>query len=289
MMIKTLLRGPAVTVEARAPLEAARDLMSRRGVAHVPVVEGAALVGLLRECDALEAGPSSLPELERYDWREGLAGLRVDQVMDRQPLVLAPDTPVTAAARLARARGVDGFPVVEGGEVLGVVTTADLTAVLVGLLEHRQPPALGNVLAAVSLGASARDVVAEALGLASVGDARLTLLHVLPSLRRFEGVAGVARRIAVLRRSMARDALESMAADGGGVRVACAVAEGDVLTEVVRAAVDRDADLVVMGGTGGHRVRGLLSGSLAEAVARRAPCPVLAVPSAGERRRHARR
>jgi nucleotide-binding universal stress UspA family protein len=55
--------------------------------------------------------------------------------------------------------------------------------------------------------------------------------------------------------------------------------EGDVVREILHAAGEVHADLLVLGTHGRTGVGRLLMGSIAEAVLRRAPCPVLTVRS----------
>lgn len=56
------------------------------------------------------------------------------------------------------------------------------------------------------------------------------------------------------------------------------VRQGDAREELVRAAQDWPADLVVLGARGLGAVAGLLLGSVSLSIARHAPCPVLVVP-----------
>jgi nucleotide-binding universal stress UspA family protein len=63
------------------------------------------------------------------------------------------------------------------------------------------------------------------------------------------------------------------------VRVEHRLAEGEAPTEILRVAKSENCDLIVMGTHGRTGFGRLLSGSVAEAVTRRAPCPVLAVKS----------
>ena len=53
--------------------------------------------------------------------------------------------------------------------------------------------------------------------------------------------------------------------------------EGNPVPEILRTAQENGADLIVMGTHGRTGVRRLLMGSVAEAVLRKAPCPVLTV------------
>jgi nucleotide-binding universal stress UspA family protein len=56
---------------------------------------------------------------------------------------------------------------------------------------------------------------------------------------------------------------------------------GDPLSEVVAAARDWPADLIVLGSHGRGGLGRALLGSIAEGVMRQAPCPVLVVPAKG--------
>lgn len=65
---------------------------------------------------------------------------------------------------------------------------------------------------------------------------------------------------------------------GEGVAKDCALLEGPAAREIVEAAAEWDADLIVMGTHGRGRVASFLMGSTAQEVIRDARCPVLAVP-----------
>lgn len=64
--------------------------------------------------------------------------------------------------------------------------------------------------------------------------------------------------------------------------------EGDPATEIVRAAEDENAEMIVLGTHGRTRLARLLMGSVAEQVVRRSPCPVLIVkdPAMAHKRRN---
>ena len=61
------------------------------------------------------------------------------------------------------------------------------------------------------------------------------------------------------------------------IRTTLEVRSGNVTEEIVKAAMDYGADLIVMGTQGRTGIHHLLAGSVAEDVIRRARCPVLAI------------
>ncbi len=54
--------------------------------------------------------------------------MKAREVMQTEVVTLVPDAPISEIARLFRAHGISGAPVVEGGEIIGIVTEIDLIA-----------------------------------------------------------------------------------------------------------------------------------------------------------------
>jgi nucleotide-binding universal stress UspA family protein len=106
--------------------------------------------------------------------------------------------------------------------------------------------------------------------------ARLILLHVLPLPNEIPGVVPMPLDLAAT-----RDALDDLRrrCDGPDLKapVEVAVRQGEVATEVLRAAGEVGCDLIVTGTHGRTGLGRVLMGSVAEAVLRRAGCPVVAV------------
>jgi nucleotide-binding universal stress UspA family protein len=76
-------------------------------------------------------------------------------------------------------------------------------------------------------------------------------------------------------------------ADPAGCEVVTALREGDPIDEIVAYAHEVDADVVATGTRGRHGDHAFLLGSVAEAIVRRCPVPVLTVRQLGEDEREA--
>jgi len=63
----------------------------------------------------------------------------VARVMTRDPQHGSPDAPLHIAAPLLRAQKLGCLPVVENGQVVGIITKDDMLAALGKLLEHAPP------------------------------------------------------------------------------------------------------------------------------------------------------
>ena len=55
--------------------------------------------------------------------------------MSHDPITVSPQTPVAEAAKLLRDGKFGGLPVLERGQVVGIVTETDLLTYLITLLE----------------------------------------------------------------------------------------------------------------------------------------------------------
>ena len=97
---------------------AARHLMRSARVRHLVVVDGERVVGVVSQRDLGGTRQEALP-----------AG-RVDRVMSSRVVVVEPDATVKDVANLMRGHGIGCMPVVEGKQLVGIVTTSDLLALI---------------------------------------------------------------------------------------------------------------------------------------------------------------
>ena len=110
-------------------------------------------------------------------------------------------------------------------------------------------------------------------------DAQLIVLHVVLSMgpELVSYGEAVSERQPEAYRQKLWDELRAVRPADPEVAVEHLLAEGDPADEIVRAARDTGAELIVMASHGRTGVRRLLMGSVAEQVMRKASCPVLVV------------
>lgn len=136
-------------------------------------------------------------------------------------------------------------------------------------------PKRETILFATDLSETSRDGLKLATAIAKCRGAKLILLHVVELPTPSEDLLFKEFRP---RRIKAKVRLRTFVPTDLDVPVQYTVAYGDPVTEIVLIAERESASLIVVGT---HQRRGLhrlLVGSTAEAVIRRAPCPVLAFP-----------
>lgn len=133
MLVSDLMTTPVVTVTAPTGIKEAARLLRDRDVAAVPVVDDAgALVGIVSEIDLLRGSvlPDPVAHLVPVDGPTGRPPTTVADVMTVEVEVLDPHTDLYDAARRMRSSGLRSLPVVDDGQVVGVLSRADLLRVL---------------------------------------------------------------------------------------------------------------------------------------------------------------
>jgi CBS domain-containing protein/nucleotide-binding universal stress UspA family protein len=270
MQIKVVMQGHVSPVDVDTPVVQAQALMEGHGLRHLPVTEDGAVAGLVSERALRRVQPSTLPELGAWELPPDRELIRVREVMTPPPPGVTPDTDVAQAASLLVSSRAEALPVVDGRDVVGVVSVRDLLGVLADGVDRPRRPRLGHILAAVDDEAGAQ-ALATAVALARHHGARLTLAWVLPPLPRRAIVDVWPALWEQVGRERTRAARAWLAARVGetadGLAVELVVTEGRTADEVLALAEQRESDLVVVD-----------AGS-AESLAVEAPCPVLGVPA----------
>ncbi len=134
-----------------------------------------------------------------------------------------------------------------------------------------------TILHATDFSAPAEDAFDLACSLARDYGARLIVLHVKPPDVVLDGPYQPPIDSVAIRKALTDRLHHLQPPRGCSIAVDYRLEEGDAATEIVDAAKESKSDLVVMGTHGRTGLRRMLMGSVAEAVLRKAPCPVLTV------------
>ena len=122
--VKTLRRNDQLTL--------ADDLMKQERIRHLPVLDddGEAVVGILSQRDMFRGALAHALGYGETAQRRMLGLLVVKEVMTSQVVTVAPDAPLSDAARTMVERKIGCLPVVDGGKLAGILTESDFVALL---------------------------------------------------------------------------------------------------------------------------------------------------------------
>ncbi len=132
MLVRDIMRSPAVVISPDTTLQDAYRTMQERGIRHLPVVDGGRLAGIVTDRDLRLAtsalAPSPFPP-----------GSRVAGIMSRPPLTADCLDPIEDAARVMRERKIGCLPVMDDGNVVGIITGFDLLDALIRMTGVDKP------------------------------------------------------------------------------------------------------------------------------------------------------
>jgi acetoin utilization protein AcuB len=124
VFVKEIMAAPVISIGPDETLRGVMNVMRSHRIRQVPVIDNGSLVGIITDRDTKRATPSVLSgDREEYD--RILDSTKVAQFMTREPTTVSLDTPVKAVVRIFITQKIGALPVVEGGEVVGIVTQID--------------------------------------------------------------------------------------------------------------------------------------------------------------------
>ena len=114
--IKDIMTKDYVSVTMQDNIYEIAVKMKEHDIGFIPVVEGKKLLGVVTDRDLVIRGYA--------EKRSGSAS--VEQVMSKEITTVTPDTSVDEAAKIMAREKIRRLPVVENGELVGVVAIGDL-------------------------------------------------------------------------------------------------------------------------------------------------------------------
>jgi acetoin utilization protein AcuB len=135
LLVRDSMTREVVVLSPPSTAAEALGLCRERRIRHLPVLEGGRLVGIVSDRDLRSAAPA-LGDPERA---AALEKIRLSDVMSPEVITAHPDDPIEVAANRMRERRIGCLPVVESGELVGIITSSDVMEALVYLVGAHEP------------------------------------------------------------------------------------------------------------------------------------------------------
>ena len=126
MQVREIMSTDVVVVGRNDDLSQVEDRMVTKKLRHVPVVENGEVVAIVSQRDLFKAMMSSTMGYGEKAQKAYLHSVRVKEMMTYPVVTVTPDTSVSEAADLMVHKGIGCLPVVEGTQLVGLVTKTDL-------------------------------------------------------------------------------------------------------------------------------------------------------------------
>jgi acetoin utilization protein AcuB len=134
--VKEVMTKDVISISPDLTVDNAIEIMNANDIRRLPVVsETGRLIGIITRYDAMLAMPKG-----GDTFTSGPAEVpKVRAVMTDYVYTVAPDDSISAAAQLMLNHGVGGLPVMEGRELVGIITESDLFKFLAHELHLDEP------------------------------------------------------------------------------------------------------------------------------------------------------
>lgn len=171
MFVKDRMTPDPICGHPDMPVTEAQELMIEKGFRHLPILDDdGKLVGLITRRSLLSALPSDISNFSRFEISYTLAKIKAHTVMEKDLITIDLETPIEIAARTMADKRIGCLPVMDEGELVGIITDNDLFNIMVSLLGARNPGTRITVLQPDRTGEVARltNAIAQAGGYLSV-------------------------------------------------------------------------------------------------------------------------
>jgi acetoin utilization protein AcuB len=164
MLVRSKMTPKVITAAPTTTLADALSLTRGNRIRHLPIVDNERLVGLVTDRDLrLAMPPMWASDANHTELAEAMHTRTVGEVMIREIITTSPDTPVEDAARSLYEHRIGCLPVLEGDELMGIITETDVLRAFVKLvgadqngtrleiLIHNRPGELSRVVRAIGV------------------------------------------------------------------------------------------------------------------------------------------
>jgi acetoin utilization protein AcuB len=131
MYIGQVMHTDLVTVSPETTLVEARELIERHGIEHLLVVDTKGkLLGIVSDRDLKLNWASPATSLSMHELHYLLQRVQVGAIMVRAVTTVSPATTIERAAYIMQMGRISSLPVMDGDELVGIVTRTDVMTVL---------------------------------------------------------------------------------------------------------------------------------------------------------------
>jgi len=128
MLVRDWMTVNVISLGVNSSVMDAAEILREKNIRQFPVIDRhARLVGIVSDRDIRDAMPSKfIPGDAVMEKGGGLYTLTAGDIMTLDPITVSSDTAINEAADLLVKHKIGGLPVVDGRELLGIITQADV-------------------------------------------------------------------------------------------------------------------------------------------------------------------
>ncbi len=130
-----MTRNPHTLLRSNS-LADAKHMMESLDIRHIPIVDAdKKLLGVVTQRDILSAQESSLQKTSTASYTDDSP---LNEVMHTQVMTVSPQAGLKESAMYMQKHKVGCLPVIEKGELVGIITDSDFVSIAISLLELQE-------------------------------------------------------------------------------------------------------------------------------------------------------
>jgi acetoin utilization protein AcuB len=138
MLVRKKMKTNLVTITKNEKMATAKKILLDKNIRHLPVVDGKQLIGLITHMDIRKAEASPATSLEIRELHYLLDKLTVGEIMTRNVITISPDVSVEEATTLLHDNQIGCLPVLENGNLVGILTEYDVMEILIDVMGMKE-------------------------------------------------------------------------------------------------------------------------------------------------------
>ena len=138
MLVRKKMHKDLVSITKDERMTVAKKIMKEKNIRHLPVVDGKKLVGLVTNMDIRKAEASPATSLEIRELHYLLDKITVGEIMTRNVITISPDISIEEATTLLHDNKIGCLPVVEDGNLVGMITENDVMEILIEVMGMKE-------------------------------------------------------------------------------------------------------------------------------------------------------
>ena len=124
--VKEIMSKDLVSASPTDRLIHARRLMLESNVGRLPVLDDDKLVGMITSKDLMRAFIDFRKKVPEKYQKSQIKEVLVEDIMSHNPTYVSKDMSITEVSEIIMETGYNGLPVVEGDDVIGIITQTDI-------------------------------------------------------------------------------------------------------------------------------------------------------------------
>lgn len=125
--VKDYMQSPVYVLNKEEPVQRARNLMLKHYISRILVMDDNKLVGIVTKHDISNRLNQAAPEWRRRP----ISQIPIKLLMTENPISIYPGATLEQAAEIMDENKIDGLPVEDNGEIVGIITARDLLSYFV--------------------------------------------------------------------------------------------------------------------------------------------------------------